>query len=256
MQGEGRASVLTGFEITGGSGHFIASRFRGGGVFAFGAEPTIRENTIVGNFATSLSGGVNYGYGGGLYFVADSPPVFPLVEENTIWYNKAGLNGGGIACDGNVAPVIRNNVIMGNECLDGDGAGIWLLTRLDGAVVEGNRIEETCAGDHGGGILIAGERSSYPYVSHDAEPPGTIRNNLAWQNEGGDGTGSCPTWWETEGNVAANPHFCGPEAGDYTVAQNSPALLHPAGPIGALGDGCGPVAVKPTTWGRIKSRYR
>jgi hypothetical protein len=44
--------------------------------------------------------------------------------------------------------------------------------------------------------------------------------------------------------------------GDFTVASNSGVMTHPAGPLGALPTpGCGPVDVKPTTWGRIKAMY-
>jgi hypothetical protein len=41
------------------------------------------------------------------------------------------------------------------------------------------------------------------------------------------------------------------------VAQNSPALTHPYGPLGAFHfPGCGPVSVEPITWGRIKAKYK
>jgi hypothetical protein len=40
------------------------------------------------------------------------------------------------------------------------------------------------------------------------------------------------------------------------VAEGSPALTHPAGPLGAFPDpGCGPVLVEETTWGRIKMEF-
>ncbi len=84
----------------------------------------------------------------------------------------------------------------------------------------------------------------------------TFRNNLAWANTGGDGTGDCPTWWQTNGNIVADPLFCNPAAGDYTLADSSVALTDPNGPMGAFSTpGCHEVPVKPTTWGRLKALY-
>jgi hypothetical protein len=50
-------------------------------------------------------------------------------------------------------------------------------------------------------------------------------------------------------------------SGDYTLAADSPALLHPAGPIGAFPiAGCdAPSAAResqPLTWNRIRTHYR
>ena len=84
-----------------------------------------------------------------------------------------------------------------------------------------------------------------------------IRNNLAWQNLPSEGVGTCSDWWNSDGNVLTDPFFCDPASLDFSVSQNSPALTHPAGPLGALYlPGCGPVSVEPTTWGQIKAKYR
>ena len=64
----------------------------------------------------------------------------------------------------------------------------------------------------------------------------TIRNNLAWQNVGGEGTGTCSDWALSNGNLIADPIFCGLATGDFSLAANSPALSHPAGPLGAIPD--------------------
>jgi hypothetical protein len=84
----------------------------------------------------------------------------------------------------------------------------------------------------------------------------TIRNNLAWQNLPSDGVGACFDWWQSNGNIIADPNFCDADGGDYSLAQNSPAITHVAGPLGAIPiPGCGPVDVRPTTWGSIKTKY-
>jgi len=60
-----------------------------------------------------------------------------------------------------------------------------------------------------------------------------IRNNLTWDHVGGHGNGTCPGWWEENGNIVADPQFCDPRGGDWTLAEGSPGLTHPAGPLGA-----------------------
>ena len=70
-----------------------------------------------------------------------------------------------------------------------------------------------------------------------------------------------------DGNFSADPLFCNPDAGDFTLAADSPCLpgQHPHGDdcglIGALGQGCASStevpdpSVLPTTWGVVKSLF-
>ncbi|MEZ5064360.1 MAG: right-handed parallel beta-helix repeat-containing protein [bacterium] len=60
-------------------------------------------------------------------------------------------------------------------------------------------------------------------------------------------------------DVFADPLFCNPSLGDFTVAKNSPCVVDlplGCGPIGAFGVGCEAVSVEPTSWGKIKGLYR
>lgn len=50
--------------------------------------------------------------------------------------------------------------------------------------------------------------------------------------------GECPRWDGQENTMFADPLFCDPENNDFRLAAGSPALTHPAGQIGALGQGC------------------
>jgi hypothetical protein len=121
------------------------------------------------------------------------------------------------------------------------GGGI-VLDRSGNPIIEKNIIALT---QSGGGI----------WCGEGVTP--TIRNNLAWENTGGHGEGDCAAWWQSNGNVVTDPYFCGAASGNYTLAQNSPAFTHEAGPLGAFHlPGCGPVSVKQTTWGRIKTLYK
>lgn len=64
------------------------------------------------------------------------------------------------------------------------------------------------------------------------------------------------------GNFSADPLFCDPENGDFTLDCDSPCLPgnHPDGAdcglIGALDMGCGATPILESTWGRIKSSFQ
>ena len=335
INGEDRSSVLTRFTITGGVGHRFGignSRF-GGGIYVSNSAPTIKDNIIEDNSANTSVDGTRTGFGGGIY-CGSSSFTSPLLEGNTIERNIAGINGGGVAVSGNVAPTIIGCTIKANETVTGDGGGIWVFVTVNGSMVKDNRIEGNTANDHGGGVLVASPTttpiqveisgnlifgnvaiggqvtssgggiwlqdcsalvSNNTIVLNEGRGPdpswgggialsrceqstvtrniialsvdgGGIRcdgssapeivDNLSWQNTGGEGTGICGEWWKTNGNLVVNPYFCGQEFGDFSLAENSPALLHPAGPLGALSvSGCGPVDVRPITWGQIKEKY-
>lgn len=324
--GETRAAVLEGFTVTGGTGEPPTGSFRnlwGGGVSIGNSEATIRGNIVRGNTANL--------YGGGL--ASGASIIGPVVEGNVFKDNRAGTNGGGISIE---SGILRDNSVVENECVDGDGGGVWVYT-YDAVVitVEGNIISGNRAGDHGGGIHIAlntGAGTSYlrrnliadnwaggraassvtagggvwlGQGSHsilentivlntsaggssalggaiaaeegtlnidrniialtrlggglycDPSSSPTVTNNLAWNNVGGDGGGSCLGWESEAGNLAADPIFCDAERDNFTVARLSPALTHPAGPLGAYPDpGCDAVRVEATSWGRIKQLFR
>lgn len=69
----------------------------------------------------------------------------------------------------------------------------------------------------------------------------------------------CLTGMEGEdGNLSADPLFCGPDVEDLSIRSTS--LCAPGqgecGLIGALPVGCGTTALTPSTWGQIKGLYR
>jgi parallel beta-helix repeat protein len=247
-----------------------AQNSHGGGVLVYGdMAPQILGNTISGNEAERVGGGICLiGRGAGAY-----------IDGNRIESNHSGWAGGGICIYGvefeSPGLVISWNVISNNvadEPLDGEvtGGGAFIYASRgwihhntivgnagrgpgeitgggigiywsEGLLIEQNIIAFSTAG---GGILC-GERFT-----------SVIRNNLAWHNPGGHGAGSCSDWWATDGNTVADPLFCNPDGGDYSLADGSPALTHPEGPLGAMPDpGCGGTPIHPTTWGQIKARY-
>ncbi len=216
----------------------------GGGVYFRGMNRggAICGNVIVDNFAGDHGGGV-YALG----FPYGNPLQFEL-SRNLIARNTAdgregtGDSGGGVWLWETAAWVHHNTIVdnAGHGKGSPNGGGIAIL-RPSAPIIEQNLIAFSQAG---GGIWCSGESTP------------VIRNNLAWMNVGGDGVGSCPSWWQANGNVVADPLFCDRTAGDYSLSTGSPALTHPAGPLGAIpGEGCQPTLVERTTWGSVKARY-
>jgi hypothetical protein len=339
--GEARSSVLKGFTITGGTGTGPpppACCRHGGGIYILDAEPSVVNNVITGNAASTQSSYGKAGWGGGIFIRGAIAEISPLIADCVITRNIAGDNGGGIAAQSYAFPEILRNVISQNEAGEddaGDGGGIWILGTADGTVISGNRIESNTAGDHGGGLYfgafwpvhlvihgniialnVAEQRAGsigdsgggiwlyhsnaqlqsntivlnaglgddstwgggillrgpgHPFVSQniigystagggikclEGTTP-TIENNLVWANSGGDANGECPDWVGVDGNVSADPHFCDLSSGEFSLAEDSPALTHPSGVVGAVAaPGCTGTAVLATTWGRIKALYR
>ena len=219
--------------------------------------------------------------GGAIYADFNSGSV--TIEDNQFWDNFAGDHGGAVVVAGSTESevfLLRNffsHNSAGGSARDGAaGAAIWVV-RLSGIIANNTLVEntgpswDTCGG---GGLslqstapeldiyanIIALNRScGITCASSFPDPQNTLGNNLLWMNIGGDigqGKGACPSAW-TGTQLIADPLFCGPELGNYTVSIESPALTGPI-PFGVwVRPGCGPgVHTEPTTWGRIKALHR
>jgi len=233
--------------------------------------PDILDNYIASNVARD-------GDGGGIYYRSNDNGA--VIRGNTVINNYAGDHGGGIyvwhvgdlgLLEVEVSwNVVIDNVADGLEGTGNSGGGIWLWET--NAWVHHNTVVQSSgngpSNSYGGGVII--EQPGSPVVEYNiialtkkgggiwcgggATP--IIRGNLAWQNLPEDGVGDCSDWWQSDGNIVADPHFCDAENGDFTLAEDSPAITHSAGPLGAFATpGCGPVPVKNSTWGLIKSKY-
>jgi hypothetical protein len=235
--------------------------------------PEIIDNYIADNEATE-------GDGGGIYLRLLPDDTGSIIRGNVIERNYVGDHGGGfyagpVLAQGTIDFEFSWNLVSDNTA-DGiprtgdSGGGIW-MSSSDGWVHHNTIVGNTGNGPdslYGGGIVV--DRMGSPVIEKNiisltkngggVECSGSItpiiRNNLAWRNLPADGIGDCAVWWQSNGNIVADPYFCNPESSDYSLAQNSPALTHPFGPLGAFHlPGCGPVSVERTTWGRIKAMY-
>src|SRR5262245_49218026 len=181
--GAGRGAVLNGFTLQNGRGG------EGGGVMVQGSSPTITNNVIKNNQACD-GGGIGISFGS------------PLIRLNTITGNGANLcsggGGGGISIRGassaetldNVisdnssllgggiymfaagTPIIKRNIIKGNNALGGEGGGLYMANVSDALIVQ-NLITGNKA-DYGGGLSWI--------VPSTARGPILVNNTIADNN--------------------------------------------------------------------------
>lgn len=125
---------------------------RGGGVYAYGCKPVIRDSVISNNIADSEGGGIRMAH------------CEPLIVRNTIAHNSARFNGGGISLD-YAAAKIEDNTICHNFAAHGAGLATG-ETQVGQTSVSGrshssprilnNRITHNTAYYSGGGVAVRG----------------------------------------------------------------------------------------------------
>jgi Big-like domain-containing protein/parallel beta helix pectate lyase-like protein len=234
--GEGRDSVLNGFTLQNGIAD--QSLTEGGGISILRSSPTITNNTIRNNRACDGGGiGVNFGS--------------PLIQMNTITGNRAGTNscsggnvGGGIKIGGassaeildnvisdNVSPfgggiglfaagtpIVKRNIIKGNNAFN-QGGGIQVVSRSDALIVQ-NLITGNQA-DEGGGLywfVPVGESGRGPILVNN-----TIADNNATSNGSGIFADGGPGRTELTNNIiVAKPGQSGLYCG---LSHQSPPII-------------------------------
>jgi hypothetical protein len=111
----------------------------GGGIYCCNSFPQILNNMIVENAADS-------GYGGGIAIENFQQPYSgPIVVNNVIASNSAGIRGGGIYYAGQ--PIVTNNTVDLNSA-EGDGGGIFVNMAYGGRI-ENNIVTNS---QDGGGL--------------------------------------------------------------------------------------------------------
>ena len=154
------------------------------------------------------------------------------------WNNRSG-NVGAALYYYQGSGTISNNTFHENEAGGGGDAGTVVLHESSGTWFTRNIISGTISGY---GLLY---KSTQPFHSC----------NLFWDNSQGDIGGSSLDSSE----ISDDPLYCMPSSGQFTLSETSPAAPsnNTCGVLfGAYSVVCGPVAVRETTWGEIKSRYR
>jgi uncharacterized repeat protein (TIGR01451 family) len=216
-QGESTSAVLDGFTIQNG----VAAD--GGGVQCVGSSPTIVNNTITSNLATSEGGGIScrngsspliaynvitantatsanlfFGSGGGIHCYVGSDAT---IVGNTIHGNSASYRGGGICIDANSTPIVENNFVFDNSARWGGGFAFQTSVTVN---IAHNTVSDNTATEFGGGLFC-----------RDSVSP-TITNMVVWGN-------SSPT-----GAQIAIAGDAGPSsiAVEYSDVQGGQAAVH------------------------------
>jgi len=222
----------------------------GGGIYHNSRDTNIRilDNAFLDNVAADKGGGVHLGA-----TALFASPRDIEVARNIFVGNKAfGEDVGATnrVCRGGAifAPAvfwIHHNTIVFNFAttpfISPDAGAVCLFNPDNGKFFEHNLVY----GNEGGGV------SGY---SGAGTGTADLSWNLIFGNPGGDSLSTHNFTFNLEGNVFENPLLCtDDETTDGSLAENSPALLHPAGPIGAMpSPGCDAIVpVRNTTWGGI-----
>jgi predicted outer membrane repeat protein len=248
--------------------------FEGGGLKVLNGRGTIRRCTFEecgptavlaeGNLSTLIEScdfRNNFGVGGGagvaLLGVDEAEVRDCFFEGNTARY------GGGMSlCCAGLPYEITGNLFVSNTAEVRGGA----LAANTNSVVTGNTFVSNVAPD-GGAVQVNPSAGSVVFernvLAHNTGAPALESDgdphsgdcNVFWSNAAGDYTDYTPG----PRDRVADPEFCDMPGGDYTVRNTSPCA--PAnslgcGQIGALGVGCGVIAVEPGSWGEIKSWHR
>lgn len=138
LDGQSGGTVVTAFGLSSTATRIDGFTIQNGsnsGLYCSSSSPTISNNTISGNTASSYGGGIylndnssptisnntisgnETGQGGGIFCFSSSPTI----RNNTINENKASSSGGGIYCWNNSSPTISNNTVSRNTAYSGGG---------------------------------------------------------------------------------------------------------------------------------------
>ncbi len=221
--------------------------------------------------------------------------IFPghsiVVQNCEFRSNQSSSPGGAITSGSYSYTTVTGCVFKENVAASGGGA-IWIG---DGVVVVENNVFIANHAGSGGGVYVGGLRgyvNGNTFFRCTKNPSSTggaaaklwfdgiveFQNNVIVECLGGQAvrlvegtiTSGCNVFWgNTDGNVegfelgpsdqVVDPLFCDPENWDLSLAANSPCLPPNSGDcglIGALGQGCGSIAIEPMSWTKLKLRYR
>ncbi len=200
----------------------VAISFDGGGMSCWvDCSPTLDACTFSGNLAGRSGGGM------------DLWTSRADLSGCTFAGNAAAYAGGGMHCINTSSPSIVNCTFTDNSA---GGGGGGLYCRYGSSPV----LENT--------IITFSTQGEAISCFDDLSDPILVCSN-AYGNAGGDWVGCVAGQNGINGNFSADPLFCDPANGDFTLDVASPCLPgnHPYGEdcglIGALSQGCGMLTV-------------
>ncbi len=276
---EGASSVLEGLTFQGWSSEF------GSGVVIkiVGAMPTIRGCVFHSN-----------GSGSAISAVSNSNPLIEnCVFSNNIDYSMGSLaaamslgaatvrgctfisnwaqSSGALSCGSSeVATTVEDCVFLFNNAMEGQGGAVRVNSAggvefvrctfyrntsfTEGAAIIGH-------GPFSVNNCIFMNCSSYLFDNHNVPVvvgPVTFACTDIFGNPGGDWVGDIADQVGINGNISADPQFCGQGDGNYYLQSDSPCAPDNNScsiQIGAFGVGCNTTASESMTWSEIKALY-
>ncbi len=188
----------------------------GGGAFGEWGFPTFLRCLFRDNVATDAGGGI------GARILAEMELV-----ECTLDGNRAGKSGGGTGLFGGSSVALTSCTLHANRAPSGGGIAVYSAATAycDRSIVAGTL--------EGGAVRCDG---------------GDVALGCCdlYDNAGGDYTGCIAGLEEVAGNLSADPLFCDPAAGDFSVRGDSPCApeFNPScGLVGAHPVGCAAMEV-------------
>jgi hypothetical protein len=251
--GTNATALLDGFTVTGGNANLSSqNNDRGGAILCIGTQsPTIRRCRFVANRCT-FGGGVGYVGGSGTAptftdcsfednFGGSFGGAFDIAQAGAVRFERCVFRGntagraGALEIFATSGVVVSNSLFVGNTSTSGTGGGgaLWLgsggTTQVKGCTIVANSSTSQ---------TVAGVRVQTATV--------VVANCILWDNAGPGGAqgaanqigGTGATYSIVEGglagagNLALDPQFVDPLAGDYSLAAASPAI--DAGDNGAV----------------------
>jgi predicted outer membrane repeat protein len=213
-----------------------SSNWDGGALLLSGSDATtrVRDCLFVRNRAEGRDGGAI-----AMGLDAFSPGSANL--EDCLFYDNTAKGGGAVSCGNYSAPTFRSCTFIANSATAGRGGALSLYWHSE-PILEQVLIAQNT---QGGGIRAV--EGSVPHMSC----------SNSWGNVGGNFIGfEDPTG--SNGNISADPRFCGAQPDDFTLQANSPCAPanNTCGVLMGLYDvNCDSVSVQSKSWGGIKSMY-
>lgn len=235
----GAGALLVGPHATVERVSFIenSSDWDGGALLLSGSDATTRvlDCLFIRNCAEGRDGGA-IAMGLGPY-----NPGSAIIEDCLFYGNVASFGGGAVSCGDYSAPTFRRCTFVENSASAGRGGALSLYWHSE-PILEQVII---ALSPRGGGIRAL--EWSLPHLSC-SDVWGNVDGNFINFE---DPTGS-------EGNISADPRFCGTQPDDFTLQASSPCA--PANNtcgvlMGLYGVDCDSVSVQSKSWGGIKSMY-
>lgn len=264
----------------------------GGAIYTYGSSVTVQKSDFVGNEAATSGGAVccktgsvanirdcdfieNHALDGGALYIGTSMDdqtvqEYPSdIESCRFTGNTADRNGGAVFINGFTWATVMYCILDYNTAGNRGGAVYALVDYTEALSVRNSTLVYNGAANGGGGVYAAGTYGFDMDIYRNIIAFGTAGGAVGSEDYGTANIRFCISYGNTGGNTLLgsrnyqeDPLFCGLEAGDYRLCENSICLManHPDGVnVGYFTTpGCAACGapVESVSWGAVKAMYR